>query len=78
MTREQAVRWCQERGYCFVELDRDEIVYTEKMNIRRWEIGTDTPAHAIYLQDTIGEMEKELIANGFGPLVLGGSSTPPA
>ena len=35
MTREQAVRWCRERGYCFVELDRDEIVYTTKQNIRR-------------------------------------------
>lgn len=24
MTREQAVRWCMERGYCFVELDRGD------------------------------------------------------
>ena len=35
MTREQAVRWCMERGYCFVELDRGEIVYTKGQNIRR-------------------------------------------
>lgn len=35
MTREQAVRWCQERGYGFVELDRGDIVYTYKQNIRR-------------------------------------------
>lgn len=26
---------------------------------------------------TMEKMEKELIANGFGPLILGGSSTPP-
>ena len=32
MTREQAVKWCQERGYCFVELDDGEI---EKGNLRR-------------------------------------------
>ena len=35
MTREQAVRWCMERGYCFVELYDGEIVYTYKQNIRR-------------------------------------------
>ena len=35
MTREEAVRWCRERGYCFVELDRGEIVYSYKQNIRR-------------------------------------------
>ena len=35
MTREQAVRWCMERGYCLIELDRGEIVYSYKQNIRR-------------------------------------------
>ena len=35
MTREQAVRWCTERGYCLIELDRGEIVYSYKQNIRR-------------------------------------------
>ena len=35
MTREQAVKWCRERGYGFVELDGGEIVYTEGQNIRR-------------------------------------------
>ena len=35
MTREQAVRWCQERGYGFVELDDGDIVYTYKQSIRR-------------------------------------------
>ena len=35
MTREQAVRWCRERGYGFVELDRGEIVYTKGQNLRR-------------------------------------------
>lgn len=35
MTRSQAVRWCMERGYGFVEIDRDEIVYTYKQNLRR-------------------------------------------
>jgi len=38
MTREQAVRWCQERGYGFVELDRGEIVYTHKGGIKRERI----------------------------------------
>jgi len=38
MTREQAVRWCRERGYGFVELDDGEIVYTEKGNLRRVRI----------------------------------------
>ena len=45
MTREQAVRWCQERGYGFVELDRDEIVYTYKGGIRRESCGASAALH---------------------------------
>jgi len=42
MTREQAVRWCQERGYCFVELYDGWIVYTKGQNIRRERVDDNT------------------------------------
>ena len=42
MTREQAVRWCMERGYCFVELYDGEIVYTKGQNIRRERVDDNT------------------------------------
>jgi hypothetical protein len=35
------------------------------------------PLIGIVTTHTMEEMEKELIANGFGPLIRGGSSTPP-
>ncbi len=38
MTREQAVRWCMERGYCLIELDQGDIVYTHKGGIKRERI----------------------------------------
>ena len=38
MTREQAVRWCMERGYGFVELYDGWITYTDKGGIRRERI----------------------------------------
>ena len=44
MTREQAVRWCMERGYGFVELDRGEIVYTHKGGIKRERIDRSSAA----------------------------------
>jgi len=42
ITREQAVRWCQERGYCFVELYDGWIVYTKGQNIRRERVDDNT------------------------------------
>ena len=45
MTREQAVRWCRERGYGFVELYDGEIVYTTKGGIRRESCGTPAALH---------------------------------
>ena len=41
MTREEAVRWCMERGYGFVELYDGWITYTEGQNIRRCRIDND-------------------------------------
>ena len=38
-------RWCRERGYGFVELDRDEIVYTYKGGIRRESCGASAALH---------------------------------
>jgi len=38
ITREQAVRWCRERGYGFVELYDGWITYTYKGGIRRERI----------------------------------------
>ena len=42
MTREQAVRWCMERGYCFVELYDGWITYTERQNIRMERVDDNT------------------------------------
>ena len=42
MTREQAVRWCTERGYGFVELYDGWIVYTKGQNIRRERVDDNT------------------------------------
>jgi hypothetical protein len=42
MTRDAAVRWCMERGYCFVELYDGEIVYTKGQNIRRERVDDNT------------------------------------
>ena len=42
MTREQAVKWCQERGYGFVELYDGEIVYTKGHNLRRERVDDNT------------------------------------
>jgi hypothetical protein len=45
MTRDAAVRWCMERGYCFVELYDGEIVYTHKGGIRRESCGASAALH---------------------------------
>jgi len=44
ITREQAVRWCRERGYGFVELYDGEIVYTHKGGIKRERIDRSSAA----------------------------------
>ena len=44
MTREQAVRWCRERGYGFVELYDGWITYTYKGGIRRERIDRSSAA----------------------------------
>ena len=45
MTREQAVRWCTERGYGFVELYDGWITYTDKGGIRRESCGASAALH---------------------------------
>ena len=38
MTREEAFSWCRENGYCFIEADGDEVVYTHESTIRREKV----------------------------------------